>query len=193
LDLLYSRKHDTATDAHLLASYHESRDPELAGMLLERYALLLMGVCMKYLQDEEKAKDAVQQIFLKVLNDLWKYQVENFSSWLYQVAKNHCFMQFRQEKKLNRRNTEQQQFSEDDRTIMEEIVFRELQLENLAEAIERLNEQQRVCIRMFYLEEKSYRQVADTTGFSIGEVKSYIQNGKRNLKIQMDKIEKQNG
>jgi RNA polymerase sigma-70 factor (ECF subfamily) len=181
-----------ATDAQLLASYRESRDAEIAGLLLERYSLLLMGVCMKYLEDEDKAKDAVQQIFLKVLNDLWKYRVENFSGWLYQVAKNHCFMQFRQEKKQGWKKTEGQLYAEDEAMIKEEIAFREMQLENLAESIEKLNEEQRICIRLFYLEEKSYRQVAESTGFSIGEVKSHLQNGKRNLKIRMDKKGKQN-
>ena len=50
---------------------------------------------MKYLKNEEAAKDAVQQIFLKVIHELQRYQVQFFKSWLYMIARNHCLMQLR--------------------------------------------------------------------------------------------------
>lgn len=142
---------------------------------------------MKYLKDEEKARDAVQQIFLKVLNDLWKYRIENFSSWLYQVARNHCFMQFRQEK---RHFVPAEKFdisTEDETRDLEDLMLKEIHLQRLSSALTSLNEPQQKCIRLFYLEEKSYREIAKSTGYSIMEVKSHIQNGRRNLKIQMEK------
>ena len=80
------------TDQEILENYYTRHDNEWLGVLLERYTLLLLGVCMKYLKNEEEAKDSVQQIYLKVIQELQKYKVEYFKSWLYMVAKNHCLM-----------------------------------------------------------------------------------------------------
>src|SRR5688572_11808040 len=83
------------TDKELLAKYDKDHDSRWLGILLQRYTLLLLGVCMKYLKNEEEAKDSVQQIFLKVIQEIQKYKVEYFKSWLYMVAKNHCLMKLR--------------------------------------------------------------------------------------------------
>src|SRR5439155_26465041 len=90
-----NKRYDHMSDTGLLELYYADKNQEWIGILLERYTLLLLGVCMKYLKDENEAKDCVQQIFLKVLTELAKYRVEYFKSWLYMVAKNHCLMRLR--------------------------------------------------------------------------------------------------
>ncbi|HRF25092.1 MAG TPA: sigma-70 family RNA polymerase sigma factor, partial [Chitinophagaceae bacterium] len=85
-----SDTYDHIPDQELLARFYSDHNNEWLGILLQRYTLLLLGVCMKYLKNEEEAKDSVQQIFLKVIQELHKYKVEYFKSWLYMVAKNHC-------------------------------------------------------------------------------------------------------
>src|SRR5690606_6126799 len=90
--------YDHITDQQLLQLYYSDSKTEWLGILLQRYTLLLLGVCMKYLKDEEDAKDSVQQIFLKVVEELKKYKVTYFKSWLYMVAKNHCLMKLRSRK-----------------------------------------------------------------------------------------------
>ncbi|HQR02228.1 MAG TPA: sigma-70 family RNA polymerase sigma factor, partial [Ferruginibacter sp.] len=82
-----------APDAELLQQFYSDGNNEWLGILLERYTMLLLGVCMKYLKNEEEAKDAVQQVFLKAIHELHKYKVEYFKSWIYMIAKNHCLMQ----------------------------------------------------------------------------------------------------
>jgi RNA polymerase sigma factor (sigma-70 family) len=84
------------TDQELLERFYADHDNEWLGILLQRYTLLLLGVCMKYLKNEDEAKDSVQQVFLKVIQELHKYKVEYFKSWLYMVAKNHCLMRLRE-------------------------------------------------------------------------------------------------
>jgi RNA polymerase sigma factor (sigma-70 family) len=185
-------RYDHITDAELLEYYYADKNQEWIGILLERYTLLLLGVCMKYLKDETEAKDCVQQIFLKVLTEVGKYRIEYFKSWLYMVAKNHCLMQLRDKgaktvKELNDQHLAQAESSR------KELVENEQAYDLLEEAIQELNEEQRQCVILFYLKKNSYQQIAEKTGYSLLQVKSYIQNGKRNLKIILEKKMKQRG
>ena len=149
-------------------------------MLLERYTMLLYGVSMKYLKNPEEARDAVQQIFLKAITELHKYEVNYFSSWVYMIAKNHCLMQLRGQRKDISFDTipEPLDSNEDPDPIKNESLHNELK-----EALQHLNKEQKICVEKFYLEKKSYQTIASETGFNASQVKSYIQNGKRNLKI----------
>lgn len=165
--------------------FSTSQDNKWLGILLERYTLLLFGVCMKYLKNEEEARDSVQQVFLKAITELQKYKVEYFKSWIYMVAKNHCLMKLRDRQgKIPAELEDKHPAEETDRGLLVET---DKNLERLSEALEELNTEQKQCITLFYLEKKSYQQVAGETGFSLMQVKSYIQNGKRNLKIIMEK------
>jgi RNA polymerase sigma-70 factor (ECF subfamily) len=59
----------------------------------------------------------------------------------------------------------------------------------LEKCIETLGDEQKQCVKLFYLQEKCYKEITESTGFDMNKVKSYIQNGKRNLKICMEKNE----
>ena len=178
------------TDDELLANYRQDSNQEWIGILLERYTMLLLGVCMKYLKNEEEAKDSVQQIFLKVLTDAHKYQIEFFKSWLYMVAKNFCLMKLR--------NNASRNLQELTDIAIEETREKNDWLENektyalLEDAIQELNEEQKQCVILFYLQKNSYNQITQKTGFNLSQVKSYLQNGKRNLKLILEKKLKQN-
>lgn len=63
----------------------------------------------------------------------------------------------------------------------------ERMLKDLEEAMQHLKKEQKTCIRMFYLQRKSYQSIAEETGFNLLQVKSYIQNGKRNLRLLLEK------
>ena len=180
------------TDDELLANYRQDSNQEWIGILLERYTMLLLGVCMKYLKNEEEAKDSVQQIFLKVLTDAHKYQIEFFKSWLYMVAKNHCLMRLR-EKGVKGVKELAEQYIADAQTDKQDLLQNEHTYDLLEEAIQELSEEQKLCVNLFYLQKKSYQQITDRTGFTLMQVKSYIQNGKRNLKIILEKKLKKNG
>jgi RNA polymerase sigma-70 factor (ECF subfamily) len=185
-----ANRYDNITDAELLKRYYTDKNQEWIGILLERYTLLLLGVCMKYLKDENEAKDCVQQIFLKVLTEVGKYRIDYFKSWLYMVAKNHCLMRLRDKgiKAAKELSDHHAIASESDR---QELMANEKTYDLLEEALEELNEEQRQCVILFYLKKNSYQQISEKTGYSLMQVKSYIQNGKRNLKILLDKKMKQ--
>ncbi len=177
-------QHTRLTDQEILRHFYADHDNEWLGPLLERYTLLLYGVCMKYLKNPESARDAVQQIFLKAITELHKYEVSYFSSWLYMIAKNHCLMLLRK----NRHGTPVDTVAEPLSVMEEPDPFQnEGMIRELEEALQHLNPEQKKCIRMFYLEKKSYQAISTETGFSLMQVKSYIQNGKRNLRLLLEK------
>lgn len=177
----------SGTDEELLRAYRQSGDLEKLGALYDRYMPLVYGLCLKYLKDEEKSKDAVMQIFEQLITKLRAHDVGNFKGWLYTLARNYCLMDLRAAGK--------QEFTSLDEAVMESGDFvhlnmeelRESQLSRMEQCLETLPEEQRTCIDLFYLQQKSYREIAEFTGYDAAKVKSYIQNGKRNLKICIEK------
>lgn len=182
------------SDATLLDLYKKDKDTKWLGYLFERYSLLVFGVCMKYLKQVNDAKDATQQVFEKAFVEINKYEVTYFKSWIYSIAKNHCLMQLRGK-------GHQTVFMD---ALPEELVedlspidlfdskenLLEKQIENLGEAIEHLNQEQKTCIELFYLQKLSYRDIEEKTGLNFQQVKSHIQNGKRNLRIFLEQKQK---
>ncbi len=188
-------KYDHITDQELLGKFYADHNNEWLGILLERYTLLLLGVCMKYLKNEDDAKDSVQQIFLKVIQELHKYKVEYFKSWVYMVAKNHCLMKLREKQgKIPAEINEKLIAAPEDETDRQALVQTDEALDMMEKALNELNPEQKQCVTLFYLQKKSYQEIHESSGFSMLQVKSYIQNGKRNLKILIEKKmkEKQN-
>ncbi len=173
------------TDAELLARFYEYHNNEWLGILLQRYTLLLLGTCMKYLKNEEEAKDAVQQIFVKAITELEKYKVTYFKSWVYMVARNHCLMKLRDKNIVVPVEENTPLVAEE--TDKQAIAAKDQTLNAMEEALHQLNAEQKTCVTLFYLQKQSYQQIAAATGYSLMQVKSHIQNGKRNLKILVEK------
>lgn len=168
------------SDEELLRAYRQSQDNEWLGHLLQRYTALLLGIAMKYLKERPHAEDAVQQVFLKALVSLPKDEINNFKGWLYILMRNHC-LQLLRDKTYNV-DTDGLHSLAAPAADKEEQHDREYTLQQMNEGIEQLNEEQRVAITLFYLHKKSYEQIMTATGYTFMQVKSFIQNGKRNLK-----------
>lgn len=180
-------KQPILSDEELLEKYYSSKDNQWLGLLLDKYTLLLFGVAMKYLKDEEEARDIVQQVFVKVLIELEKYRVTFFKSWLFTIVRNQCLMKLRQQSGKSFQTLEEFKQAADDSFEGEQVQEEGKKLQVLTASLEELGPDQRECIRLFYLEKLSYQQIASRTGFSRLQVKSYIQNGRRNLKILIEK------
>jgi RNA polymerase sigma factor (sigma-70 family) len=182
------------TDQELLQRFKADNNSDWIGVLFDRYALLLLGMCMKYLKNEEDARDAVQQIFLKMLSDINKHDIQYFRAWIYQVTKNYCLMQLRQKHMKYKEEISDKHMSaiaaeEADKRVYQE---KDILLENMEQAMNLLNPEQKLCVQLFYLQKKSYQEIADQTGYNLLQVKSYIQNGKRNLKLLLEKQQRAN-
>lgn len=171
------------TDEELVQQYAERNEHMAFACLYERYGHLVYGVCVKYLKDTEGAKDATQQVFIKLLEDLKKHQVTHFKAWLYKVAQNHCYMILRKhDPVVHKENMADDVEFEDEwhQKVKEEHFLNELEA-----AIQDLSKEQRICIRYFYLQKMSYAEIARQANYDLNTVKSAIQNGKRNLKIKL--------
>ncbi|RWU06352.1 RNA polymerase sigma factor [Pedobacter chitinilyticus] len=174
-------------DLSLVAAYQKSGDLEVLGELYNKYMHLVYGVCFNYFKDEEPSKDAVMQIFEELVSKLRIHQVQNFKSWLHVLTRNHCLMALRKSSR-NPTVTMEDNFVENSDFVHLDIDdTKETQLTIMEKCMETLSEEQRRSVDLFYLQEKCYKEVADITGYDMLKVKSYIQNGKRNLKICIEK------
>lgn len=170
------------TDEELLERYRSTRDSELFGVLYNRYIPLVYGVCLKYLQNEDRSKDAVMEVFENLLPRVAEYDIKVFRTWLYSVVKNHCFLILKKDKR--------EVMVDFDLNIMDSDIVSTLTDEELDSnredalnyCLAKLSDFQRVSINKFFYENLSYADIVEVTGYDLKSVKSYIQNGKRNLK-----------
>ncbi|MCE7066082.1 RNA polymerase sigma factor [Dyadobacter sp. CY326] len=177
------------SEAQQLAAYRRSGDVGALGALYQPYMEMVFAICYKYLKEEDDCKDAVMQIFEKLVVELRTHEVDNFKSWLHSVTRNFCLMQLR-----TQRSYANVSALDADEEILQ-LAATEPEMHSLAEnrfnalehCMKTLTREQRISVELFYLEEKCYKEISEATGFEAGKVKSYIQNGKRNLKICMDK------
>lgn len=181
-----TRDTSSLSDAQLLELHLQSDTNEYLGELYARYIPLVYGVSLKYLRKVEEAGDAVMAIYEELTDKVQRYRIGEFRPWLYTVTKNYCLQLLR---KKNREIPAD--FSE---RIMENVAVSHLLSERddeemfgaLEKCMEKLPEKQKECIELFYYHDKSYADITATTRYQLKAVKSYIQNGKRNLKNCME-------
>lgn len=173
------------TDAELILLYTQQNDKKSLGVLFERYYHMVFGVGMKYMKNSDAAKDIAMQVFEKLIVDLKKHKIDFFKSWLYRVASNACLMELRKNKTITKPLEENLLGSMENETELHQIEEKEKMLVNMEQELENLPPDQQKCIKLFYLERRTYNDICEVTGFSFKEVKSFIQNGKRNLKIKL--------
>lgn len=181
------QRHTSLPDAELLVLYKHSKDLAVVGELFNRYMPMVYAVCVKYLRDREESRDAAMQIFEKLVTTLLQHEVEHFKSWLYVTSRNHCLMQIRARKGKNFGEIPPNFMENDPALHPGDEPETEANLSKLERCIETLANEQKRCVQLFYLEQKCYRDISRLTGYDDGKVKSYIQNGKRNLKICMER------
>jgi RNA polymerase sigma-70 factor (ECF subfamily) len=180
---------DPLTDTELVSLYKKTSDLKVLGQLYQRYMDLVYGVCLKYLKESEGAKDAVMNIFEELIVKLKKHEVENFKSWLYQVAKNHCLMQLRTPRNLKTIELPEALMQSDANVHLDGVLEKEENFQRLEYCLTTLSEDQRRAVQLFYIEGKCYNEIVEQMGQEWSQVRSFIQNGRRNLKICMERKE----
>ncbi|QJW88145.1 sigma-70 family RNA polymerase sigma factor [Spirosoma taeanense] len=190
------RKSKPTTDAEYVAAYRATGDLTVLGELYERHMELIYAVCYNYLRDEEEAKDAVMHLFEQLVTDLRRHDVQQFQSWLHSVARNYCLMQLRKNQAhpkaaLPTGETLDEEADThwltsliDDSTNGKSTELEE-DLTRMEACLQTLPAEQRTCLTLFYFDQKSYAEIAQQTGYDLKQVKSYLQNGRRMLKLCM--------
>ena len=177
------------TDAELLLMYQQEQQQQTLADLYLRYYDLVYGTCIKYLKDQEPAKDAVMNIYQELVEKAKNHTINNFKSWLYVVTKNHCLMQLRQNKKMQTADYDIEFMQSSDFLHLDGVLEKENQLKRLGNCMDKLNIDQKEAVNLFYLENKCYNEITNITGFEWNKVRSLIQNGRRNLKNCMEENE----
>jgi len=175
------------SDKELADLYRETGNMEILGALFQRYMDLMYGVCLKYLKDPEAAKDAVMQLFEELTQKLSRHQVDNVKSWLYTLAKNHCLMQLRSPRNFRTTEFNPEVMQSESETHLNGMMQKEESLQQLEHCLQTLSGEQKVTVELFYLQNKCYKDIAAETGIEWNKVRSHIQNGRRNLKLCMEK------
>jgi RNA polymerase sigma factor (sigma-70 family) len=172
------------SDEELVHRFAHKHEQAAVNCLFERYGHMVFGVCLKYLKQTAAAQDATQQIFIKLLEDLVRFKIENFKPWLFQTTKNHCLMQLRKSIPVSGNEFEAIEAKHSDQDLQVKLQQEQMFVQ-LEKELGSLNEEQRSCIELFYLQQHTYATIAAKKGITIQKVKSAIQNGRRNLKLKL--------
>lgn len=175
-----------ATDEDLVGHFWSTGELSALGNLYSRYMEMLYGICLNYLKNPDEAQDAVMAIFEELITKLRQHEVSNFKSWLYTLAKNHCLMKLRSGKKMQTTNFSEEFMQSAEDGHLENVLNREEHFQQLEDCMDLLAEGQRTAIEAFYLRGKCYNEICAETGLEWKQVRSAIQNGRRNLKICME-------
>ena len=175
-------------DADLVILYKESGDLTILGELYQRYMDLIYGVCLKYLKEPEQAKDSVMAIFEELTLKLRKHEVTHFKAWLHQLARNHCLMYLRSPRNKNSLPLPEELMHSAETEHLNAVMEKEQHLQQMSRCLETLGPEQRQTVEAFYLQEKSYQEISESTGMDWNRVRSLIQNGRRNLRNCMEKL-----
>ena len=189
MPFLRNISNNSLSDTELLILYKKTYDLQILGQLYERYMDLVYGVCLKYFKEAERSKDAVMQIFEELIVKLKKHDIENFKSWLYQVAKNHCLMELRTPRNIKTVEIPGSLMQSDENVHLNGVLEKEENFQRLEYCLTTLSEDQRKAVHFFYIEGKCYNEIVELMGQEWNQVRSFIQNGRRNLKICMEKTE----
>lgn len=168
-------------DQTLISTYLEKGDMQILAELYQPYMPLIYGSCLRYLKNEADAEDAVMDIFEKIAKKLKTNRVKNFKAWIYTVTRNHCFEKLRQSK--NKFDTEiDENFMHSELIFHPDEVTDEEPYKQLEVCMSSLEKMQYACLEMFYFKKMSYTDIAKALSIQYNQVRSRIQNGRRNLK-----------
>jgi len=183
-----NQNYNNHSDNDLINIFLKTGSNEVIGEIYQRYGHLVLGLCIKYLKNKDEAKDATLEIFAKLMVDLKKHEINLFKSWLYVYSKNYCLMQLRKRQSALKKELELQDNYHlvVDYADEKHLDEKEKRIVMLEDAIKHLSKEQRSCVELFYLQNKSYQEIVELTGYNSNEVKSHIQNGKRNLKLKLE-------
>jgi len=178
---------EQVSDKELMEAYKSSNDLKHLSSLYQRYMDLVFGVCLKYFKDAERSKDAVMDIYEELCKKLKQHEVEHFRGWLHVLARNYCLMQLRSPKNMKLTEFNPDFMQSGQTTHLDNgVLEKEENFTKLEGCMEALPADQKQSIALFFLQKKCYNEIAEITGHDWSKVRSYIQNGKRNLKICME-------
>lgn len=172
-------------DEFWIRAYFQSGDSEYWGRIFEKYKKRIFLRCLTLLQDNEDASDLTSETFIKAHENIQKYDMKRpFFPWLQQIATNLCIDLLRRKTIIQFTQTDEKIEFHSAEDVTKKVENRELG-DTILKALKSLKNHQKRCFCLFYIHRKSYKEIAELTGYSYNDVRSYIQNGKRKFKLVM--------
>jgi RNA polymerase sigma factor (sigma-70 family) len=176
------------TDAEVIRSYLATQDARYFTQLYRRYANKVYGKCISILKNDAEARDAMQDIFVKIMLNLGNFgEKSQFSTWVYSITYNYCIDAIRKRKK------EKTMFSEDIErapdVAAEEVpdqFLMEMDVKNLKVVLEALPDSDRLILIMKYHDDMSIRDIAEILQKTESAVKMKIKRAKEKAKELFD-------
>jgi len=175
------------SDEQLVARYRDGDDMDALAFLFDKYLDLIFGVCMKYFKQPQDSEDGTMAVFEVLVVKLKTHDVHNFKSWLYVLTKHYCLQKLRQRGKTLTKNSEDILMQLVDEVHPDDVYLIESRENGLRECIQQLPADQKRTVQLFYFESQSYVEIADTMSVDKEKGRSFIQNGRRNLRVCMNK------
>ncbi len=183
---IFKQKKEGLTDQELVTQYKKNGEMLYLATLYKRYTSLIYGVCLKYLKNSQDAEDAYMGVFEKLVKKVRQHDIKNFKNWLHVVVKNHCLEILRKQKKVLTISYDQELMQNEPFVHPFEESPTEESEKRLSDCLKQLELKQLEAIQLFYYQDKSYKEIAETKNQPLGKIRSSIQNGRRNLKICME-------
>ncbi len=180
------KSHKKRSDKELLHALKRNNNRHVIEEIWHRYSRLIYGLCLKILQSKPDALDALNGIFEKLIIKLPQQNIENLNAWIYTFSKNYCLEILRTQQ---RRQSIFNQYIEETKINIKNNTKPENHHESLTLAINKLPEKQKICLELFYYQNLSYQEISKETGIELGQIRSHLQNGRRNLKNALKHIE----
>ena len=180
------------TDEELVAKFAQTSQPKYFGELYNRYAHLAFGLGLKYLKNEAESSDLVSEVFEILFKKIPTANIQSFRKYLYTVTRNEAIGKLRKKKTQQEKMADLKIIEKNSGEFMENegllrLMDNEPSLEAIIKvAINKLSAEQQTCINLFFFQNKSYKEIVDLTNFTDKQVKSFLQNGKRKLKILLE-------
>ena len=169
------------TDSELIARYLRDQNTMYFTVLYRRYAGKVFAKCISMLADEGQARDATQDIFIKVLLNLAKFtEQSSFSTWVYSITYNYCIDMIRKKKKMPLLFTEDLgKISRETDPEVPDSVLLELKQERLEKVIDRLPPGDKAILMMKYIDDMQIKEIGDVLGKTESAIKMQIMRAKQ--------------
>ncbi len=168
-------------DADVHARLHAKQYREALSLLLPRYRDKVFRLCFSMLRDRALAEDVTQEIFLKVWRALPGYGAQaSLSTWIYAISRNTCLSELRRRKPTVSIDQDEESYDSEVAALSAPEQDDSATV-SVSQVLDQLPERYRQAVTLFYMEDKSYEQTAQSLGLPLGTVKALLHRARKRL------------
>lgn len=168
------------SETELVTELLARRDGRIFEELYRRSRRKIFGVCFNLLGEAAAAEDACHDAYIRAWEKLDSLRGSDFTAWVRRIAANRCYDELRRRRpdELDENHPE----PATDHRIDRSVIARQ-ELDRAIDVIASLEEHQRRVFLLRHIDHHSYEEISEATGFDAKQVKSYLQNARRNFHL----------